>query len=105
MPKEPGEPSFEERKNSTIEIRDQMIEKASDFQQKAVELHGAKYQIAMLRIMEKSGDDVEILNALNKFLDALDARASRGGSGEAFRKPDKFAKFLNEVAEKLPIDG
>lgn len=105
MPKEPGEQPREEEekseKNPILETRDQMMEQATDIQRKGAEIQGAKYQTALLTIMERSDDNTELVNALNKFLNSLDWRANRGESGGPLKNPDSLAKFLDEMAEEL----
>ncbi len=101
MPKEPGEPRLDEERNPILERRDEMMERATEMQRKGAEIQGAKYQTALLTIMERSDDDAELVNALNKFLDSLDWRANRGESGGPLMAPDKLVKFLTETAEGL----
>jgi len=100
MSKEPGEPRFEEE-NPILERRDQMMERASDLQKMGAEIQGAKYQMALLTIMERSDDNVGLVNALNKFLDSLDWRAHRGRSDGPLMSPDSLTKFLIDSAEEL----
>ncbi len=91
----------QESENPILERRDQMMERATDMQKRVAEIQGAEYQTALLRVMEKSGDDTRLVNAMGDFLESLDWRSDKGGpDGENFNK-DGFAEFLEKMTKEV----
>lgn len=96
-------PLPESGKNFLVERRDQMREHASETQKKVSEIQGAKYETSLLKLMERTDDNPEIVNSLNEMLDALSHQATYGDSdkGLSGARQKELAEFMQEAAKAL----
>lgn len=100
--------SFEEQgkndsRNSFFDMRDRHKNGASELERNIVSVQSAKYETSLYRLMQHSVDDVELVNALNEFLTALDARSLYGNSEEPLSKEhrEKPVTFFEKSAREL----
>jgi CII-binding regulator of phage lambda lysogenization HflD len=80
----PGEfeMSPEARKQQLLMQRDGMRENASELESAVTEIQVAKYEIALRRLMQRTDNNPEIVNALNQLLSRLDNQSHFGISDE-----------------------
>ncbi len=92
-----------EQKNPYLETRDKYKDGASELQQKVGEIQGAKWETSIYRLMERSGDNIELTNALNSFLIALEKRAVRGVESDQLKavEIEALTKFFTEKSKEL----
>lgn len=93
----------ESRRNSLMERHQSSKEHATELQNNVAEAQEAKLGITLRRLMERTEDNPELVNALNTFLDALDHRANFGDSEKPLGKGNQqdIAKFMEEVTKAL----
>ncbi|MGB7958028.1 MAG: hypothetical protein WCF77_04295 [Minisyncoccia bacterium] len=97
----------EKSKNPYLEMRDKSRNGASELQKGIAEVQSAKYETTLYRLMERSGDSPELVNALNDFLRELDIQSVQGRSDESLTsvRAEALAHCLKESAEKLRTLG
>ncbi len=78
-------------------------ERANDLEKNVEEIQSAKYGSALLRLMERTKDNTEIINNLNEFLDALEHQSQHGDSGQGLSesRQKELADFFAEAAKAL----
>ncbi|GEM_PF-6804877 len=94
--------------SSVEQVRDQMKEKAPEAQNNVAEVQTARYQEALNTLMERSGNDANLINALNDFTEALEHRAMFGASHEPLhpKQIEALTNFFQEVNSRLsPMSG
>lgn len=78
-------------------------EHASDLQKNISEVQSARYEHALLRLMERSADDTNLVNAMNELTQALDWVAAFGNPEEAIpqERVEWYANAIRQVAETI----
>lgn len=78
-------------------------EYASELQREVAKQQAEIYEAALLRLMERTGDNLELVNNLRDFINALEHRANFGYSEDPIGKSsqENLAKFFEEVAKAL----
>jgi hypothetical protein len=78
-------------------------EHSTEMQNEVVDIQEAKLGVTLRRLMQRSGDNPEIVNNLNSLLDALDHQSHYGDSAEDIGpgRQDDLQKFLGEAANAL----
>jgi hypothetical protein len=97
--------SWEEEKleNPVIKERNEARKRASDLQRRAAEIQGARYETTLYRLMERSGNNRDLINALNNFTREFDNSSDYGRSDQPLASPhvEKLTKFFEEIAKEL----
>lgn len=80
--------------------------RASESERKVGGIQSIKYETALLRLMRRTGDDANITNALNAFIDALDRKSTYGSldRGLSGQQTKELGDFLVKTAESLQFD-
>lgn len=96
---EPSSPYIRKRDR----IKEYERQKMDDPRSATMEVQGAKYEVALHTLMERSGDDAELVNAMNGFLDRLNHAAALGRPGESLGKNRRaeIISLFQEAAERL----
>jgi len=99
----PQEKSF---KQLIEERRDRERAFAEEGAKKVADIQTAKYEAALLRLLRRTDANPRIANALNAFIDALEAKSHFGASDKPLNgaKAEELGTFLAESAEKLQFD-
>lgn len=86
-----------------FKTRDTYREHASELQRKVATYQAALYEESLYRLMQRSGDNTELINSLKDFLVALDHNSSFGDPEKPFGKgqAEKLTQFLKEKGEEL----
>jgi hypothetical protein len=89
--------------NPVIQTRNKAREKATPYQKRTAEIQSARYETALLRLMDRSGDNLGLINALNKFTKSLDTKSLFGSSDEALAAVhiDKLTNFFEEMTNNI----
>jgi len=101
-----SDPTVQEQtdnRNSNLQMRDRYREHASELQNNVAEIQAARYQNALYQLMMRSGDNPELINAMNAFTMALEHRAMYGDSEQLLHPGyvEKLANFFQEAGERL----
>ncbi|OGF64343.1 hypothetical protein A2661_02415 [Candidatus Giovannonibacteria bacterium RIFCSPHIGHO2_01_FULL_45_24] len=101
-----GPPVNEKNNNPFLETRDKYKESASELQKNTAEVQAAKYETILYRLMKRSGDNTDLVNALNEFLGALEHQSMFGNEDDPLsqKRVEELAKFVKEKAEELRPD-
>ena len=85
------------------ERHDTSKENATELQNSVAKNQEAKLGIALRQLMDRTGDNPELVNSLNGFLDALEHQAGFGDSDKQLSeaRAEDLAKFLEETAKAL----
>ena len=89
--------------NSIMKQHKLSKEYATELQNSVAEIQEAKLGVTLRRLMERTGDNTELVNSLNGFLDSLDHQSNFGNSGETLGKSraNDLAKFLKEATKAV----
>lgn len=92
-----------ERKRQLMETRDKYRDGASELQKSVAEGQSTKLETTLYRLMSRSKDNPKLINALNRFVDALGKRSMFGSEDEAFgpKTTENLTKFIEEQSKKL----
>lgn len=96
--------SGEKRKPSNVEVvRDKYLASATELQRGVAEVQGARYENALLQIMERSGDDTGLVNAMNEFTIALDRRVNFGSPDQLLhpRQIEDLTEYFQKITTEL----
>jgi hypothetical protein len=97
--------SWEEKKleNPVIKQRDEARKRASDLQRSVAEVQAARYETSLYRLMERSGNNPELVNVLNNFTRILDRNSGVGVSDQPFTREqvEKLTKFFEEKTKEM----
>src|SRR5438270_10911073 len=63
---------IEKLENPVINERNEARNRASDLQRRAAEIQAARYETTLYRLMERSGNNRDLINVLNNFTRVLD---------------------------------
>jgi len=76
-------------------------EASTETQKEIADIQGAKFETSLLRLMNRTENNPEIVNNLNEFLDALDHQSFYGDNSQNIGKgrQEDLAKFLGEAAK------
>ncbi len=98
-----SEESAEKPKNPYLAMRDKYRERSTEMQNNVAEVQAARYETAVHQLLERSGDDMELVNALNGFIKELEIQAARGRNDEPLSKAqvEKITKFFQEKTTEL----
>lgn len=90
-------------KNPIIDTRDRYREAASELQRGVAEPQAAKYETTLYRLLERTGNDPELVNAMNEFLGAVDLKSIFGESDKPLPKAElaHITKFFQEKTKEL----
>lgn len=105
--REPGENPEEEPMETELEMWARRLNKArehsTELQKEGQEIQSAKLGTTLLRLMERSGDNKEIVDNLSEFLDGLDHQSFYGQSDKPIGpgRQKELAEFLGEAAKAL----
>jgi hypothetical protein len=89
--------------NPIIRRRNEVRNRATDLQRGVAEVQAARYETTLYRLMERSGNNPELLNALNNFTRVLDNRSFYGVSDEllAPNQIKRLSKFIEEKTKEM----
>lgn len=99
MPEQPQKKSLKE---IYLLERDSLKNEASEIERNVAEIQTARYESALLRLMKKTDDNTELVNAMKEFIGRLEHRSMI--TAENKLSPDSTArlvKFFEESSEKL----
>lgn len=67
------------------------------------EAQSAKYEVALKRLMERSDDNVELVNSLRDFIGAIDVKSFFGNSDELMPEGyvNRLSEFFKQKTEEL----
>jgi hypothetical protein len=90
-------------KNMYVENVELARQNSTKLERGVEEIQSAKYGAALLRLMKESGDNPEIVNSLNQFLDALDHQSRFGNEFKPLSpaRQGEIATFIGEAAKAL----
>jgi hypothetical protein len=94
----------EKLENPVINERNKARDRASDFQRKGAEIQAARYESTLYRLMERSGNDRDLINALNQFTRVFDS-CSHFGEGDQPMPPTevkRLTQFFEDFTNLLP---
>jgi flagellar biosynthesis chaperone FliJ len=103
----PQEPNQEEQagkpKSPLLNMRDTVREHSTEMRNNVAEIQAARYEIALQLLMERSGENADLVNALNSFVKALETISNRGSTNEQMLPThvEQITKFFNEKTEEL----
>lgn len=88
----------EKFKNPVIKERDDARKRASNLQRRVAEIHAARYERTLYRLMERSRDNPDLVNALNNFSRVLDGRSLHGAEDNPLTRTqvEQFADFFEK---------
>lgn len=103
-PQDPKE--YSQEKSPYLELRDIERENATEMQKEIADIQEAKYAAALYELMRRTGNNPELINNLNAFLDALKHQAGFGDSESPIHpaKVKDLSDFMAEKAEELRWD-
>jgi hypothetical protein len=97
--------SWEEKKleNPVIKARDEARKRASDFQRSVAEVQAARYETTLYRLMERSGNNIDLVNALNNFTRILDNRSRYRPSDQHLipNQIERLTKFFQDKTKEI----
>src|SRR4051794_14893516 len=97
--------SWEEDKgeNPVIKERDNTRKRASDLQKKTAEVQAARYETTIYRLMERSGDNSDLVNALNDFSCILHGRSFHGVNDQPLTSTqvERLTRFFEDKSKEL----
>lgn len=78
-------------------------ERSTEAQNEVADIQGAKLEMSLLRIMDRTENNPEIVNNLNELLNALEHQSFYGDSSQniARGRQEDLGKFLGEAAKAL----
>ncbi len=88
------------------ECRERERSQASEVERKTGDIQATKYETALLRLLRRTNDNPKIANALNAFVDALEAKSTYGASDKPLTTAceQELGDFLTKAAEELAFD-
>ena len=92
-----------EKRGNILETRDLYKEHATELQKEVAEIHVAKLETTLYRLMSRTGDNPDLVNGLNELLNSLDHQSTFGDSEKPLtdsRQKD-LANFLVESTKAL----
>ena len=93
----------DDRRRGLLKTRDICKTHASELQKGVAEVQSAKYETVLYRLMQRTGDDPDVVNALNAFVDGLELQSIFCQSEDPLpgEKKEKLVEFLRTNAESL----
>ena len=93
----------QEAPNSLLEMRARYRQAATELQRKVAEAQGARFEMSVLLLMRRSKDNIELVDAMRDFLNALENRSMFGQEDEPLGKTNVRAltDFFEEAKEKM----
>jgi hypothetical protein len=105
QPSQENEEPFESKSGAEVwkERLEAAKETSTDTQKEIADIQGAKLETSLLRIMNRTENNPDIVNGLNGILDALDHQSFYGDNSQniAHGRQEDLAKFLGEAAKAL----
>lgn len=104
---EPKPPSPEEIRLALRKRADAARAGATELQCEVAKAQGEKWEVAMIRVMQRTGDNPELTNAMNGFLSALTNAAAYGTSDQPLNAERQrlMKTFFEDAAERLQMLG
>jgi hypothetical protein len=101
---EAGQPQPPDEFSSAAGFVDQVREHASDVAREIAADQAEEYEVAVLNLMRRTGDDPELANSLRDFVSALQSKSFFGDGSDRPLGPDKVADlvdFLGDATRRL----
>lgn len=91
------------RREGILEIRDRYKEAATDTQKGVAESQAARYETILYRLMNRTDTNVELVNAMKKFIDTLEHASMMGTEDKKFhpKEIEELTSFFTQEAEHI----
>ncbi len=92
-----------EKRGNILETRDSYKEHATELQKEVAEIHVAKLETTLYRLMSRTGDNPDLVNGLNELLNSLDHQSTFGDSEKplADGRQKDLSDFLGQATKAL----
>lgn len=93
--------------NPYLKTRDAYRKHASEMQREVAEIGAASYETTLLRFLERTGNNRELLDAINDFMGALEHQSAYGDNSQPLHpsRIKELVEFLKEEKDELWFAG